>query len=366
MRVVNLLEFLNNTLDLYALDYARCDNRDLVNFLNLMTADEQFTHSIDLGLIFLEQRNTGKYIIVDGLSRILSLCLLLHAVCECYKKTTERNEKAIKTIRKKYLYTSSTKIKLHLSKNDADLYVKIINGERLSGHEKQKPMFLLLHNFWTQIKEDNLRAADIFKMLQKINVTLVETEGVSNRNLYYKLNSGSRKLNQLALIDDYMAENKVLPAWEEIKESYKVNKNDLTRFLKDFFITKFNFKQYDEERLYENFVNYFETMKQYIKPAIVMKNIKRASELYYNILNLDINNEEIKKALINIKRHDGEDTYAYILNVYDDFYSNSISESIFIEILNTIDEYLKNRQSSGKNIDFNELIQYLNAFITFK
>ena len=37
------------------------------------------------------------------------------------------------------------------------------------------------------------------------------------------------------------------------------------------------------------------------------------------------------------------------------------------EIINTaIDEYLKNRLETGKNIEFNELIQYLNAFITCK
>ena len=53
-------------------------------------------------------------------------------------------------------------------------------------------------------------------------------------------------------------------------------------------------------------------------------------------------------------------------NVYEDYDDNNISESIFLEILNTIDEYLKNRQESGKNIDFNELVQYLNALISFK
>ena len=88
--------------------------------------------------------------------------------------------------------------------------------------------------------------------------------------------------------------------------------------------------------------------------------------LYYNILNVNFGNENITKAFIEIKKHDGEDTYAYILDIYKDYIDGNISESIFIELLNTIDEYLNNRQKSGKNIDFNELIQYLNAFITYK
>ena len=107
-------------------------------------------------------------------------------------------------------------------------------------------------------------------------------------------------------------------------------------------------------------------MSQYQKKDVLMSNIKRSAMLYFNILNVNFKNEDIRHAFINIKRHGGVDTYAYILGVYEDFYTGSISESIFLEILNTIDEYLKNRESSGKNIDFNELVQYLNALISYK
>ena len=364
MEVLNLLKFLNSVHDLYTLDYARC-NRELVNFLDLMTEDEQFTRSIDLGLIYLHQRTLDQYTIVDGLNRIVSLSLLLHAICECYKKTTPQNDKAIKTIRSKYLF-SGAKLKLHLQDEDAELYAKIINGERLSGIEKAKPMFVLLHNFWLQIKEEQLHASNIFKMLQKINIVLVDTDDVSKRDLYYSINKSNRKINQITLIDNYLKEVGVLSIWEEIKNSYCVEKNDLNLFLKDFFITKFNYKKFSSDRLYESFVNYFETMLQYLSEDTLMRNIKRSAMLYYNILYVNFNNEDIRHAFINIKRHGGEDTYAYILNVYEDYYTGNITEAIFIEILNTIDEYLKNRQSTGKNIDFNELVQYLNSIITFK
>ena len=103
MESINLLKFLNNVHDLYTLDYSRCD-RELVNFLNLMTDDEQFIRTIDLGLVYVSQKSMDQYTIVDGLSRIVSLSILLHAICECYKKTTPQNAKAIKTIRSKYIY----------------------------------------------------------------------------------------------------------------------------------------------------------------------------------------------------------------------------------------------------------------------
>ena len=365
MNVVNLLKFINSANDLYALDFSRC-NRSLINFLDLMVEDEQFTRSIDLGLIYISEKAPDSYFIVDGLNRILSLSLLLHAICECYKKTSAKNDKAIKTIRSKYLFKTATKLKLHLNDEDADLYAKIINGERLSGLEKSKPMFVLLHNFWSQIKEEKLQAANIFKMLQKINVVLVDTEDVSKRDLYYSLNKSNRKINQIMLIDSYLSEKNLLPVWDEIKGLFAIEKDDISSFLKDVFITKFNYKHFSSDRLYDSFVNYFETMMQYQKKSVLMSNIKLSAKLYSNILNVNFKNEDIRYAFINIKRHNGTDTYAYILNVYEDFYNGNISESTFLEILNTIDEYLKNRENSGKNIDFNELVQYLNALISYK
>ena len=363
MKVVNLLEFLNSTRDLYALNFAKYSD-ELVNFLDLVTEDEQFTQKIDLGIVFVKQKSVDQYTVVDGLNRILSLSLLLHAVCECYKKTTPRNEKAIKVIRKKYLINGSHS-KLRLNEADGILYNKIINGERLSGQEKATPMFVLLHNFWSQIKEEKLLAADIFKMLQKISVTIVDTENVSKRDLYYKLNC-TRNLDQIALIEDFLRENGVSDIWDTIIQRYLPNESDIIVFLKDFFVTKFNFKKFNPDRLYENFVNYFETMMQYMPEDVLMNRMKRSAELYYNIINVNFNNENIKRAFIQIKMNKGEDTFAYILNVYEDYVEKNISESTFLEILNTIIEYLKNRKNSENDITFNELINYLNAFITCK
>lgn len=364
MEVVNLLEFLNSSKDLYALEYAKC-GAELVNFLDLMTEDEQFTRNIGLGMMFVSQKSIDQYLIVDGLDRIISLSLLLHAVCECYKKTSEKNDKAIRTIRNKYLIDGS-KPKLHLAPKQQGIYNKIIYGEKLSGKEKENPMFVLLHNFWTQIKEEQLKAASIFKMLQKVTVFLADTEGVNIRDFYYTLNKNSSDLDLLLLVEDYLRNMGVEEYWNNIKKIFNNNLSDLDLFFRDFFITKFSFKEYKRERLYEIFVNYFETMLQYLPEDTLMKKIERSAKLYNNLLNVTIESEELKRALIQIKMHDGEDTFAYILNIYEDYVDNNITESTFLEILSTIDEYLKNRQKNSSDIGFNDLIRYLNAFITCK
>ena len=363
MEIVNLLDFLHNTRDICDIEYAGFNN-NLVNILDLLNVDEQFTQKIQLGIIYYSPLTLDQYAIIDGLNRIVSLSLLLHAICECYKKTSERNDRAIKTIRSKYLLNGN-RSKLRLSGRNQELYDKIINGERLSGKEKESKMFQLLHNYWVKIKEEKLLAANIFKMLQRVYVITAVVEPEIQRDVYYALKQDSHKLDQFALIRDYLKNIGIVDEWKNLLKIFP-NKSDFEIFLRDYFITKFSLEHFDENKLYENFVNYFETMLQYIPEDILISKIIHSACNYRDLLNVNINNENIRKALIQVKMHGGEDTFAYLLNIYEDYLDNNLSESTFLEILSTIDEYLIKRLKTPNNVSFNELIQYLNAFITCK
>ena len=363
MEIVNLLEFLNSVDYLYAESYAT-DNLTSINFLELLSNDKQFTQNIDLGQVFISHKTSDSYVVIDGLSRLTSLSLLLHAICECYKKTTTKNDKAIQTIRNKYLIKDN-KTKLRLPDKFQEIYEKIIYGERLSGKEKDSILFRILHSYWTTIKEQQFIASDIFKMLQKISIYLVDVEGLKHRDLYYSINKNLRKLDQLSLIHSYINDLDLEEDWKRLKKIHKTN-NDLNLFFKDFFTTKFNFENYDVNNLYEYFANYYITMLKYLDVNAISNKMLNSAKLYNDIINVNFDNIEIKNAIIQIKMHSGEDTYAYILSVYEDFSDNNLSETTFLEILHTIDEYLKNRLKTPNNVSFNELIHYLNAFITCK
>lgn len=364
MEIVNLLNFLNNSTRLSSLSFASLED-DLLNLLNFSFEDEQFIQKVDLGIIYLEQQSSDQYIIVDGLNRFVSVSLLLHSICECYKKTSEKNEKAIRTIRTKYL-TIGNDTKLKLPEAYQEVYYKIIFGEKLSGKEKESPVFKLLHKYWTMIKENGLRASDLLKILNKIYTTNVYTENVPNRDLYYNLNKSKNKINQLSLIENYLKDIGITSEFKTLKEVFDNSDRDLKLFFKDYYTTKFNFKGVSLEYLYEMFINYFETMLQYFPEDVLMSKIIKSAKLYKNILTVNFNNEKIKKAFIQIKMHSGDDTYAYLLNIYEDFIDNNITEYTLLEILDTVNEYLKNRLKTPNNVEFNELIHYLNAFISCK
>lgn len=364
MENLNLLEFLNNAKYLYASDFAMCDD-ELINFLDLIKKEEQFVKKLNFGIMYVHQRELDKYTVVDGLNRIVSLSLLLHAICECYKKTSAKNDSAINKIRSKYLVYNN-KTKLRLTQSQQIIYEKIINGEKLSGKEKNSPLFVLLHKFWTQIKEEKLQASTIFHMLEKIFVLITDIGDVSAREVFYALNKNNTKLNQLLLIEDYLKSIGLKKEWNLLSDIFQNNSNDIMQFFKDFFTTKFSFNEFNTQFLYENFVNYFETMLQYLPKATLIENLQKTAHLYQNIIYINLTNEKLKKALIQIKMHQGEDTYAYLLSIYEDFVDGNLTEATFLEILSTVAEYLKNRSKTPNNVPFNELISYLNAFITCK
>ena len=364
MKVVNLLEFINSAKVLQTLNCATCDAIN-INVLDLLSDEEQFVQKIDLGLVYIQQVTMESFILVDGMQRILSVSLLLHAICECYKKTSIKNDNAIEYIKANYL-TSGEKMRLRLPQGVQEIYEKIVKGERLSGKEKKSPVFGMLHDMWSQIKQSELQAGDILKMLSKVVVTLVDVDDVLPRNIYISLNKNNRVLNQFVLLEDYLNHMNLSRQWKDLKKVFNNNEYDLGLFFKDFFVTKFNFKDYSVNELYNYFTNYFETMIQYISKDDIMLKLNRISVLYRDIVNVNFADEDLKNAFIKIKMHKGEDTYAYLLNVYQDYIDENITKATFLEILSTIDEYLQNRLKTPNDVSFNDLIKYLNAFITCK
>lgn len=364
MEVINLLVLLNKVKSIHTLNFAEA-NYGAIDYLNIIAKDEMFMQKIDLGVMFIQQQTSEQFKVIDGLGRLVSLSLLLHAVCECYKKTSQKNDKAIENIRTKYLLDGNN-TKLRFSPEVQKVYDKIIFGERMSGREKASPMFQLLHDFWAKIKENRLQAAKIFESLSKLFVSIVDIENFNERDLYYSLNGAQRKLDQKLLIENFFNEFGLTDSWSSIKKVLKNNKISFDEFFRDFFITKFNSREYDSNNLYEILTNYYYTMTRYIPKEEFLNKIKHSATLYSNIVNINFDDDKIKRLMVKIKMHNGDDTYAYLLNIYEDYSANLISEATFIEILTTIDEYLVNRLKTPNNVSFNELITYLNTFIVCK
>ena len=84
---------------------------------------------------------------------------------------------------------------------------------------------------------------------------------------------------------------------------------------------------------------------------------------YNNLLSIEIPDEDIKNKFVEIKFNKGDDTYAYLLEIYEDYQDGNISKETFLEILTAINEYLANRVNSGAKSNFNDLIADLNNLL---
>ena len=86
-------------------------------------------------------------------------------------------------------------------------------------------------------------------------------------------------------------------------------------------------------------------MLQYYSEDELIAKIRRSAKLYSDIINVNVRSEALKKVLIQIKMNNGDDTYAYILNIYEDFidelYVSAIQNPLYRNVLKNVgDKYI--------------------------
>ncbi len=365
MDLYKALEFLENTGHLYTLDYAKkcLYSAKLSNYMFDMS---DITEPVNLGTFYSQPIKIGEQFIVDGVSRLVGLSLFLYAICECWKNTTERNELLIRKIKANYLLRNG-RPKIILKGSNNDIYEPLLLGDRIAGKNKKTVIFCTYHEYWTRLKLGNYDLKDIMDKLDKLylyNINLADMDSARIRDFYYTLNIDNQKLNQIALIRDFLKELDAEYEWSEIEQLFFNNKDYLMMFLRDFLVTKYKIKKIP-------YNSYYIVLKDYINKIIKYKSASQAVEdmhasaiTYNNILNVDIVDEDIKNKFVEIKFNKGTDTYAYLLEIFEDYNDGNISKDTFVEILTAVNEYLINRNANpGIRTNFNDLISDLNKML---
>lgn len=356
-----VLDFLENTGHLHALGYAKkcIYSAKLSNYMfDLFDIKEKEY----LGVIYTKPIKPGEHYIVDGLSRLVAISLFLLAVCECWKNTTERNELLIRKIRAKYLLRND-RPKIILPDKMNKIYESLMLGERLSGREKKTILFCTYHEYWTKLKLGNYELKDIMEKIDNLYLYNNDIETTETRDFYFMLNSDSPKLNQIALIRDFLKENDASYEWAEIEQLFYNNKDYLLMFLRDYLITKYRSTKIPYNGYYTVLKDYVKHLKKYKPVAKIVEKMHESAVTYNNLLSIEISDEDIKNKFIEIKFNKGDDTYAYLLEIYEDYQDGNITKETFLEILTAINDYLVNRLNSNKRSNFNDLISDLNNLL---
>jgi len=356
-----VLDFFENTGHLHALEYAkRCVySAKLSNYMfDLFDIKEKEC----LGVVYTKPIKPGEHFIVDGLSRLVAVSLFLLAICECWKNTTERNELLIRKIRAKYLLRND-RPKIILTGKANKVYESLMLGERLSGREKRTVLFCTYHEYWTKLKLGNYELKDIMDKLDNLYLYDCDLGSTETRDFYFMLNADSPKLDQVALIRDFLKENDASYEWSEIEQLFYNNKDYLMMFLRDYLITKYKSTKIPYNGYYTVLKDYVKNLKKYKPVCKIIEKMHESAVTYNNLLSIEIPDEDIKNKFVEIKFNKGDDTYAYLLEIYEDYQDGNISKETFLEILTAINEYLANRVNSGAKSNFNDLIADLNNLL---
>ena len=369
VKTLNLLDILNKSQVLYSTDYSgeyQAPADLLENILENSGSEEPILD----GIMFLQKTSSRSYLVVDGIKRIIQFSLLLHALCECYKLTNEKNNHAIELIKKRYLFFGKY-TKIHLHGYEKIIYEKLVKYERMTEEEKQHPMFIQLHEYWAKIKMNNISAVKLFNEIKKVNILacVYEDSEIENRDIYQYLNCNNPNLEELLLITDFIKEHSKngLKAWYNLLDLYKNAglKDYFKFFIRDFLTIQRNGIIPKANELYMSFKRYYKRFAPNMNIEDFFKHIEKFAKYYIKILQADFANEEIKSLVSTINEGNMQETYPYLLEVLDDVESGRLTEETLIQLLNTVIAFI-NEQRSGNfssTIDFANLSHEINQRI---
>ena len=359
---LNLIELLNNSQALYSTEYFG-GYEVPADLLEIIIESLTLKQPIFNGFIFLQKKDDNKFIVVDGMKRLITLSLLLYAICECFKYTSEKNAFAINLIKQIYLFNKS-KTKIQLSGYEQYIYEKLINHQDMNYEEKQHPMFITLHDFWAKIKMNNIPASKLFNAIKRISslTCIYDTCDFHNRELYQSLNSNNQNAKeQLLLIDNFIKEfaktQEALNIWDEIIQMFKHADMVLKMkyFFCDYLAIQKNGIMPKLNEIYASFKNYFLKMTHSgLNTVDLFKSIKVYAGYYIKISTANFENKLIRQSIETIKKNNMYETFPYLLEVMDDYENKRISPETLFELLNNVILFIAEQRSGNiqNNINF--------------
>ena len=150
-----------------------------------------------------------------------------------------------------------------------------------------------------------------------------------------------KRSNLNDLYDTYWLEmeNRFLNASEKVKE------NLFEKFLIDYLTIQRNAVIPQKDSLFTEFIDFYQNISKFQKKEIIIKNIFRYSVYYLRIYFADLKDDEIRKKIKTINALNANDSYPFLMEVFEDFEFAHINRSMLLEILDTVLHFIDERNS---------------------
>ncbi|WP_330205206.1 DUF262 domain-containing protein [Cyanobacterium sp. Dongsha4] len=321
---------------------------DIVELLENESNSPHFFGSIvTMQMEFLPEE-VSKFLLIDGQQRLTTILILLATIRDQAKII--HNPKLFKEINDKYLINAYDEgenfYKLLPTQIDRQSFYQIIN-EEYNHIKQQKNLIAECYQFFTR-KIKRFPGTEYKKLINIIGGYLIVISIVLSKDdnpylVFESLNAKGQPLTQADLIRNYLFMGIQGEKQDKMYQQYwlpmeNLLQDNLTDFLR-YYLTK---KGKDVKK---NQV-YFELKEQTIKNNVsdYLKDIYKFANYYSRFLNPNQEkNIKVRKYLTRIKSLDIKTVYPFLLNCYDDWQTNKLSETEFIDVCKIIENFIIRR-----------------------
>ncbi len=375
--IIGILEILSAAKTLGSVGFSAGYNfsgEKVEEYLSELLENANGNEPIFSGIIIIEKsEKIGDFVIIDGLQRITTVCLLLCALCAGYKDTSAKNNEARYKIFTRYLIHEG-EAKLRLDGGWGEIYRRIVFSLDFTEREKKNSLYKTYKSFLDTIKIKNISATKLFDLIKRMKFMVIFTEKteIPAQELYQSLNPTKEDLSQINLITSFVSEQDEVAEniWGKTVEIFTGSglTNSLKEFMKDFLTIQNNGKVPEKNELYKYFKRYYKKMSQYQSPQQIAEYVYRYSKFYLKIIQANFDDFEVQKHIVAINENNGQDTYPYMMEVLDDLENDCINKEMFLEILSMINGFVTNRREnpSDDKINFANLSKEINKTLAMR
>ena len=370
----SLFEFINNAKSLYVAPYHRAydwDESCCKEFLD-KALDMDFK-MLDFGVITYQKcDDLGNYILIDGYQRLMTILLFVQALIKTSKiKFSEKNMPS------NFLVSINNDgediFKLKINNNDKNDIEKIIKNDFCDEEIRNKNFINNYLFFEKELKQNKMSVLDLLNNISKIkiDVSILDVDNQNEEVLYFEIN---KNFSELDLIRNF-----VYKMLKESNQSHIFNTYWLAMekmlcglneaFLIDYLTIQNNGLIPKKTELFDAFSAFMERMDKLKQRDDIIKHLYRYSSYYVKIVNSDIKDEDLKAKISYINSFDSNDTYSYLMEVFEDYDFAHISKHMLLDILDSITMFVKQREKNPTcpiAVNFAALSKDINKMLVLK
>ncbi|MDR2081782.1 MAG: DUF262 domain-containing HNH endonuclease family protein [Campylobacteraceae bacterium] len=304
-------------------------------------------------IVYLDNEETDEngreLVIIDGQQRITTLTLLMIALLHIHEEGKNDDKLDTALIKDEYLvgkYTNKEKVKLKPVKNDAAA-LKAIFDKNWRDYSASNLVANYLY-FKELLQKTSALPSEIFAAIKRLDIVDIRLKNSEDdpQLIFESLNSTGLDLSEADKVRNFILmrlsndkQNEYYEKfWNNIEKNTKYN---VSGFLRDYLTYKErNIPK--EDRVYFTFKKYAQDSKLTIEN--ILEELLIFSEYYSRIISSEHENKGIKEMLTYLNKLNMTVTYPFLLEVFNDYYSEKIiSDNDLFEILSILEAFIIRR-----------------------